>query len=85
MSYATEAELAALFITAKDMAPLRQTLIEMKWPQGQSPIQTNNSIAVGVTNNTIAPQTHQVHGREIPLAPLPHGPREIQILPGARH
>ena len=31
-----EAELAALFITAKKMAPLRHTLIEMGWPQPQT-------------------------------------------------
>ena len=55
MYSAAEAELAAIFITAKDMAPLRQTIIEMKWPQGQYPIQTGNSTAVGVTNNSIFP------------------------------
>ena len=55
MYSSAEAELAAIFITAKDMAPLRQTIIEMKWPQGQYPIQTGNSTAVGVTNNSIFP------------------------------
>ena len=55
MSSATEAELAALFITAKYMVPLCQTLIEIKWPQGQSPTQTKNPTALGFTNNTILP------------------------------
>jgi len=56
MSSAAEAELAALFIAAKKMVPLRQTLIEMGWPQTKSPLQTDNSTAVGVTNKTIVPK-----------------------------
>ena len=56
MSSAAVSELANLFITAKDMVPLIKTLIEIKWPQGQSPIQTNNSTALGVTNHTIVPK-----------------------------
>ena len=55
MASAAEAELAALFITAKEMVPLRQTLKEMGWPQPPSPVQTDNSTAVGVINNTIVP------------------------------
>ena len=39
MSSAAEAELAGLFITAKSMAPMRETIIEMGWPQPKSPIQ----------------------------------------------
>jgi hypothetical protein len=35
------------------MIPHRQTLIDMGWPQPKSPIQTNNSTAAGVVNNTI--------------------------------
>ena len=53
MASAAEAEMAELFITAKNMIPLRNTLIEMGWPQPQTPIQTNNSTAVGFTNKTI--------------------------------
>ena len=53
MASATEAEMAALFITAKKMIPLRNTLIEMGWPQPQTPIQTDNSTEVGFTNKTI--------------------------------
>lgn len=73
MSSAAEAELAALFITAKEMVPLRQTLIEMGWPQPKAPIQTDNSTAVGVTNSTIVPRRtksmdmrlHWLHCREL--------------------
>ena len=53
MASATEAEMAALFITAKRMIPLRHTLIEMGLPQPKTPIQTVNSTAVGFTNKTI--------------------------------
>ena len=53
MSSAAEAELGALYITAKEMVPIRQTLIEMGWKQPPSPIQTENSTADGVVNKTI--------------------------------
>jgi hypothetical protein len=53
MALAAEAELAALFIAAHKMVPRRQTLIDMGWPQPRSPVQTNNSTAIGVTNKTI--------------------------------
>jgi hypothetical protein len=54
MASAAESELAALFITAHEMIPHHQTLIDiMGWPQPKSPIQTNNSTASGVVNNTM--------------------------------
>ena len=53
MASAAEAELAALFIAARKMVPHRQTLINMGWPQPCSPVQTDNSTAIGVTNKTI--------------------------------
>jgi hypothetical protein len=53
MASATEAELAVLFIAARKMVPHRQTLINMGWPQPCSPVQTNKSTAIGVTNKTI--------------------------------
>ena len=56
MSSASEAELGALFITAQEMVAIRKTLEEMKWPQPKSPIQTYNSAAAGVVNNTIVPR-----------------------------
>ncbi len=54
MASATDSELAALFITAREMIPYHQTLIDMGWPQPKSPIQTD-STAAGVVNNTIVP------------------------------
>ena len=53
MASASKAKLAALFITAREMIPHRQTLTDMGWPQPKSPIQTDNATAAGVTNNTI--------------------------------
>jgi hypothetical protein len=56
MALAAEAELAALFIADSKMVPHKKTLINMGWPQPQSPIQTDNSTAIGVTNKTIVPK-----------------------------
>ena len=53
MASAAEAELAGLFITAQEMVPLQNTLIEMGWPQPKLPIQVNNSTATGYVNSTI--------------------------------
>ena len=53
MASAAEAEMAALFITAKKIIPLLHTLIEMGWPQPQTPIQTDNSTSVQFTNKII--------------------------------
>ena len=55
MSSAAEAKVGELYICAKEMVPLRQSLIKMGWPQPQSPIQCNNSTAVGATNQTTIP------------------------------
>ena len=43
----------ALYITAKNMIPLRNTLTEISCPQPQLPIQIDNSTSVGFTNKTI--------------------------------
>ena len=56
MSFASEAELGALFITAQEMGATRNTLEEMKWAQPKSPIQIDNFAIAGVVNNTIVPR-----------------------------
>ena len=56
MSSSAEAELAGLFICAKEMFPMRQSLTEMGWPQPKSSIQCEKSTAVGVSNVTIIPR-----------------------------
>ncbi len=56
MSSAAKAELGALYTTAKEMVPLRQTFIKIGWPQPHTPIQTDTSTAVDITNLTIVLQ-----------------------------
>ena len=56
MSSAAETELAGIFICAKAMVPLCQSLTEMGWPQPKYPIQCDNSMAVEVDNETIIPR-----------------------------
>eukprot|EP00804_Cyclotella_cryptica_P019683 CCRYP_016441-RA/>CCRYP_016441-RA protein AED:0.40 eAED:0.40 QI:0/0/0/1/0/0/2/0/213 len=53
MASAAEAKLAALYITARELIPLSNALIEMGWPQPKTPIQTDNSTATGFVNDTI--------------------------------
>eukprot|EP00804_Cyclotella_cryptica_P014910 CCRYP_000543-RA/>CCRYP_000543-RA protein AED:0.16 eAED:0.15 QI:0/0/0/1/0/0/2/0/870 len=56
MSSAAEAELGALSINAREVIPLRHLLLEMGHPQPPTPIQTDNSTALGVVTNTIQPK-----------------------------
>ena len=53
LASATEAEVGALFHNAQDGCMLRTTLIEMGWPQPPTPIQTDNSCAEGIVNDTV--------------------------------
>ena len=53
LTSAAESETAALFLTAKEMAALQNTLKEMRRKQPPFPLQCDNSIAVGYTNQTI--------------------------------
>eukprot|EP00804_Cyclotella_cryptica_P014288 CCRYP_018656-RA/>CCRYP_018656-RA protein AED:0.25 eAED:0.42 QI:0/0/0/1/0/0/2/0/273 len=53
-SSTAEAELMGLYICAKEMVPLCNSLVdEMGWPQPTSPIQTHNTTALGVANKII--------------------------------
>ena len=56
MSSAAEAELGALFLNAKQAAPMRQTLLKMEHPQPLMPIQTDNSTAFGMVTHKIIPK-----------------------------
>ena len=53
MSLVAEAKVGALFLTAKEMVPVRHTLTEMGWHQLTSPTQYENSTAVGMKNDTL--------------------------------
>eukprot|EP00804_Cyclotella_cryptica_P017470 CCRYP_017391-RA/>CCRYP_017391-RA protein AED:0.38 eAED:0.38 QI:0/0/0/1/1/1/2/0/219 len=69
MSSAAKAELGALYINAREVIPQRHLLNELGHPQPPTPIQINNSTAIGVVTNIIQPQ-HQSNGYVFPLAPL---------------
>jgi hypothetical protein len=56
MSSAAKAEIAGLFIKAKEGKVLCNTLDELGYPQEATPIQTDNSTASGITNDTINQQ-----------------------------
>jgi hypothetical protein len=53
VSSAAEAELGALFHNAQTACPLRVALEEMGHPQPATPIQTDNSTASGIINDTV--------------------------------
>ena len=53
ISSATEAELAALFHNGKEACPIRTALKELGHPQPPTPIQTDNSTASGIANDSI--------------------------------
>jgi hypothetical protein len=56
MSSVAEAELGALYINAKEAVYIRLILERMGHPQMATPIQTDNSTAAGVINNTVQPK-----------------------------
>jgi hypothetical protein len=51
MASAAEAELGALYLNTKEAVYQCRILIKMGHPQPQTPIQTDNTTAEGVTNN----------------------------------
>jgi hypothetical protein len=52
-SSASEAELAALFHNGKEACPFQTTLDELNHPQPPTPIQTDNSTASGIANDSV--------------------------------
>ena len=53
MTSAAEAELGALYINAREAVPIRMVLMEMGHHQPKTPMQTDNTTALGVVNNNI--------------------------------
>ena len=53
MSSATEAELVALYIMAREAVCIRIILEEMRHKQPPTPLQTDNSAACGVVNGKV--------------------------------
>ena len=56
MSSATEVELAALYIMAREAVYIRIILEEMGHVQPPTPLQTDNAMAVAVTNRKVQPK-----------------------------
>ncbi len=56
MTLATEAELAALYIMAREAVYMRMLLEEMGHKQLATPIQTDNAMAEAVINAKITPK-----------------------------
>ena len=56
MSSAMESEVAGTFMAAKEACPIRVALEEMGHPQPPTPMQADNSTAVGFANNKIKPK-----------------------------
>jgi hypothetical protein len=56
MSSAAEVKLGALYVNTHEAIPQLQTLKEMGHKQPLTPMQTKNTRALGVVNNTIQPR-----------------------------
>jgi hypothetical protein len=53
MSSAAEAEIGSVFLNVKEAKILSTTLIQMGNPQPPTPLQTDNTAAMGYSNDTI--------------------------------
>ena len=53
MESAAEAQLGALFLNCQEYVPIRITLEEMGHPQSPTPVQVDNSTALGIAIGTI--------------------------------
>jgi hypothetical protein len=83
MASAAKSEVAALFVTTREMIPHRQTLISMGWPKPKSPIQTDNLTATGITSKTIVLLCqNDEYALLVLVALLPCYPRLILLLLG---
>ena len=60
MGSAAEAEIGAGYMTSQDSIPIRTTLEEMDHPQPPTPIQVDNTTAVGFANKTIKQKRSKV-------------------------
>ena len=56
MASTTEAELATLFITAREAVYIRIILMELGHKQPATPLQTDNAMAEAVTNGKVQPK-----------------------------
>ena len=80
MTSATEDELAALYITAREAVYLRIMLEEMGHKQPPTPMQTNNAIAEALFQRQDTSEMHQSDGHAFPLAARSRMPKSISHL-----
>ncbi len=70
MSSAVEAEVGALYISCREAIPTRHTLKFLGHPQPSTPMQTDNTTALGIVNNNVMKKlkamdvNHWLHDRE---------------------
>jgi hypothetical protein len=62
MGSAAEAEIGTTYINAQEAVPIRTALAEMGHPQPSTPIQVDNTTAVGFANNTIKQKRSKAGG-----------------------
>ena len=53
MASAAEAKYGTILVNAQISVPIRTTLSEMRWKQGPTAIQVNNSTAAGITTKEL--------------------------------
>jgi hypothetical protein len=80
MASATQAELAALYINAREAVYIRIILEELGHKQPATPLQTDNAMADAVCNGKNTAKMHQSHGHAILLAAQSRMPRTISNL-----
>jgi hypothetical protein len=83
MSPVAEAKIGALYINFREAVPARHVLEFMGHKQPPTPMQTDNTTALGVVNKNVMKKI-KVDGHEIPLAKVPHQSDAIQTLLGSR-
>jgi hypothetical protein len=83
MSSTAEAEIRALYINCKKAIPARHTLEYLGHKQPPTPMQTDNTTALGVVNNNVMKKI-KINGHEIPLASMQNKPTSILPLLGCR-
>jgi hypothetical protein len=82
MSSAAEAEVAGLFMNAKELLPIRTTLDELGHTQPATPMRTDNSTACGIANKTVKQRRSKAIDTLLFAGPRPT--RTIPHILGAR-
>jgi hypothetical protein len=80
MSSAAEAKIGVLYVNCIEAIPARHALEFLGHKQPPTPMQTDNTTALGVVNNNV--MKIKVDGHEIPLASMPNKPTSISPLLG---